>query len=54
MQVDTGNFPMIGSGYLVMAGKQSSVEWSNVIGPSAGSYTLLIKVCQWIPKNEAL
>lgn len=42
-KVDDKNFPYVGSGYLLMEGKQSHVEWNNVTAPYSGVYTLIIK-----------
>ena len=41
--IDTANFPYVGSGYVVMKEAKSSVEWSNISAPSGGTYTLIIK-----------
>lgn len=42
-KIDSSNFPYVGSGYLVMEGKGSYVEWNNIYKATAGDYTLLIK-----------
>ena len=50
--VDSGNFPYVGSGYIVMQGKSAYVEWSNVTVPSAGEYTLIIKYANGSEKER--
>jgi hypothetical protein len=42
-EIDTENFPYVGSGYMVMPKKSAYVEWGNITVPSGGEYTLIIK-----------
>lgn len=45
------HFPYIGTGYLEMGGKNSSVSWNNITVPKAGKYTLIFKYANNTEEN---